>query len=243
MNKTITSLQNEKVKQWAKLKQKKYRDETNTFLIEGQHLIMEADQAGCVEYLLIEENTMNLWDQYDCYYVSQAILDKISHHVSSSKYIAICKYQAQKKLTDMQGNILVLDDVQDPGNVGTIIRSAYSFGFDAIVLSNQSADLYNEKVIQASQGAMFHISCIRHDLSFLKDSKMPIYASCLHEATPLQAVNFVTPCICIVGNEGNGIQQQYIDMASDKVYIEMQHFESLNVGIAASILMYYIQNS
>ena len=154
----ITSLMNEKVKNWTKLNQKKYRDLTDTFLIEDLHLITEA-----LKYNLVEEIISLNDEEYDvpCYKVTEEIMNKISSQSSGAKIIAVCKKINKDKI----GNkILLLDNIQDPGNLGTIIRSAVAFNIETIVLSNDCVDLYNSKVIRSTEGMLFNINIIRKDL-------------------------------------------------------------------------------
>ena len=152
----ITSLQNQKVKFWVSLKNKKVREENKLFIIEGDHLLKEAKSKNIVkEVISIDED-----DDTD-YLVTKEIMQKISGQQSISKKIGVCEFLPQKKI---EGNTLVLDCLQDPGNLGTLIRSAVAFGFKNILLSNDSVDLYNEKVIRASEGMLFHLNFIKDDL-------------------------------------------------------------------------------
>ncbi|HZJ87337.1 MAG TPA: TrmH family RNA methyltransferase, partial [Erysipelothrix sp.] len=150
----ITSVQNQTIKDLVKLQHKKHRDEKNQLLIEGDHLIEEATRAN----LLIETYGLENEDVI----ISDNVAKKLSQTKSGSKRFALIH---KPKQTLVEGaRFLVLDKVQDPGNVGTCIRSAYSFGYDGVILSFDSADEFNDKSIRASQGAIFHIPTIRMDL-------------------------------------------------------------------------------
>ena len=144
--------------------------------------------------------------------------------------------------SDYGKRIIVLDDVQDPGNVGTIIRTALSFGYDAVLLSAHSCDIYNEKVIRSTQGALFHIPVIRGDvhemLIKLKQSKIKILATSLRDATALRKIRIPEAFALVFGNEGKGVSEEVLQLADTHVYIEMHTFESLNVAVAAGICMY-----
>ena len=165
----ITSLTNAKVKQWHKYHQKKYRTQDQRFLIEGLHLIEEAHKANLIEAIIIKEGTFNPYHgQYEEYSVTPAIMEKISMHESVEKIMAICRMPS-KKLDLCTNKIIILDDLQDPGNIGTIIRSAYSFGFDTIIMSPNATDLYNDKLIRSTQGALFHLNVIQVPLLPLID--------------------------------------------------------------------------
>lgn len=237
----ITSLTNAKVKQWSKYKEKKHRDKDHKFLIEGEHLIEEAHKANLIECILIEQGKENMFPAYETYEVTRDILKKLSDSVSGTYIMAVC-HMPNISSIDFGNKVIVLDDVQDPGNVGTIIRTAFSFGYTSIVLSNHSVDVYNEKVIRSTQGALFHMPIIRGDimelLQELKQQGITLYATSLHEATPLQQTPKKTPCALIFGNEGNGVSKDVIDYSDHKVFIEMKTFESLNVAVAAGICMY-----
>ena len=145
----ITSLTNAKVKQWSKYKEKKYRDKDHKFLIEGEHLIEEAHKANLIECILIEQGKENMFPAYETYEVTRDILKKLSDSVSGTYIMAVC-HMPNISSIDFGNKVIVLDDVQDPGNVGTIIRTAFSFGYTSIVLSNHSVDVYNEKVIRST---------------------------------------------------------------------------------------------
>lgn len=237
----ITSLTNAKVKQWSKYKEKKHRDKDHKFLIEGEHLIEEAHKANLIECILIEQGKENMFPAYETYEVTRDILKKLSDSVSGTYIMAVC-HMPNISSIDFGNKVIVLDNVQDPGNVGTIIRTAFSFGYTSIVLSNHSVDVYNEKVIRSTQGALFHMPIIRGDimelLQELKQQGITLYATSLHEATPLQQTPKKTPCALIFGNEGNGVSKDVIDYSDHKVFIEMETFESLNVAVAAGICMY-----
>lgn len=237
----ITSLTNAKVKQWSKYKEKKHRDKDHKFLIEGEHLIEEAHKANLIECILIEQGKENMFPAYETYEVTRDILKKLSDSVSGTYIMAVC-HMPNISSIDFGNKVIVLDDVQDPGNVGTIIRTAFSFGYTSIVLSNHSVDVYNEKVIRSTQGALFHMQIIRGDimelLQQLKQQGITLYATSLHEATPLQQTPKKTPCALIFGNEGNGVSKDVTDYSDHKVFIEMETFESLNVAVAAGICMY-----
>lgn len=234
----ITSVQNEKIKSYFKLKQKKERDITNRFLIENEHLIEEALKANIVEVLLVLDGTSHKPFE-NTYIVTEQILDKLSSNVSSVKMIAVCR---KFELDIESDKVLLLDTIQDPGNLGTIIRTAHSFGFNKIYLSKDCADIYNDKTIRSTQGAMFfvglHYVDLKDKINELKRKDYTILATSLHDATNLKDIKKVNKCAIILGNEGKGVKQELLDIADQKVYIEMNEFESLNVAIAAGIMMY-----
>lgn len=240
----ITSKTNNKVKQWMKYHQKKYRDQDEKFLVEGEHLIEEAIQALQLDTLLIRAGKANPFTfNSDVYEVSDEVMDKLSTNVSKVDYIGVCR--KMMCCFSSFNRVLLLDNIQDPGNMGTIIRSAYSFGFQGIFISANCVDIYNEKCIRSTQGALFHVPIKKVDLKdqilFLKEKGYHVYATSLKEATPLQEVKPSDKCALIFGNEGQGVHQELIDISTSSIQIEMEAFESLNVAVAAGICMYYFR--
>lgn len=241
----INSVQNSKVKTWMKYHQKKYRDTDEKYLIEGEHLIEEALKVSVVDTLLIRKGIQHTFD-YDgmIYELEDHVMDKLSKNVSCVNYIAVCK----KQLYEIKDNtrLLLLDAIQDPGNMGTIIRSAHSFGFDGIYLSEDCVDIYNEKVIRSTQGALFHLPIIRCDLQIkvdeLQRGNVEVIATALNEeAVYLGDYTPKASIALIMGNEGSGVKESLITKADKVMKIEMANFESLNVAIAASICMYELR--
>lgn len=231
----IESLQNKKVKEWSKLKEKKYRDETNTFIIEGEHLIEEAKKRGCIK------ETISMREEMDSdYIVTKEIMKKITSQVTLPNQIAICEKQKEH---DPFGNILILDGIQDPGNLGTIIRSAVAFSYDTIILSEDSVDLYNEKVIRSTEGMIFHINIIRRnlqkELAKMKKLNYYIYGTNVVNGKKISDCQFRQKKAILIGNEGNGVKKELQNYFDETIYIPMnQQCESLNAAISASIIMY-----
>lgn len=237
----IESPQNQTIKSLSKLSSKKQRDETGQFLVEGWHLVQEAQRAGCLEHVYQLEGLPTLED-IKTSVCTQAVLNKLSSQKSDAKYIGLCHKPPIKKPLLAFSKVLLLDRLQDPGNVGTLIRSAYSFGIEAIVLSNDCADPYGPKTIQSSQGALFHLPLFQADLleaiEILKTQDIPVFGAALHQkAITLHELNIPTRFGLVIGNEGQGISQEVLKTCSECVYIQMASFESLNAAIAGSILM------
>lgn len=236
----ITSTSNAKIKQFAKYHEKKHREKDQKFLIENEHLIQEAIQAGLLKTLLVLQNESYPSFDGEVIEVNEDVMNKLKSNVSTPKMIGVCMMMNNQK--DIGRRVILLDDVQDPGNAGTIIRTAYSFGFDSVILSNKSVDLYNEKLIRSTQGAFFHLPIIRGDLkdfiTKLQNQNIPVLATSLRNATPLSQVDKVQDVALIFGNEGSGVRDEILDMADQRIYIEMNRFESLNVAQAASICAY-----
>lgn len=234
-----TSIDNKKIKDIKKLNTKKYRDKVGMFLVEGEHLVLEAYKTGCLVELLLEENQIFPLD-VETNYISNNVLNYISCLDTPQKVIGICKRQNNKELGS---KILILDDIQDPGNLGTIIRSSVAFNIDTIILSDNTVDLYNSKVIRASQGLLFHINIIRSNLfdilPKLKDNNYYIYGTKVTHGNPLKSIEKKDKFVIIMGNEGNGMHEELSELCNEFIYIEMRDsVESLNVGVATSIILY-----
>ena len=225
----IESVQNERIIKYSKLKNKKYREETGLFIIETPHLVEEAKN----EDLIVEVFTL---DGSEGTQVSLDVMKKMSSLDNPSNILAICKKREEKEIN---GNILILDDLQDPGNLGTIIRTCASFGIDTIVASHSTVDVYNMKTLRASEGYIFKINYLERDLKeFLSNLKDYLIIS-------TDVVNGISPSdikidkkfALILGNEGRGVSPELNDLADIKTRIDIKT-ESLNVGISAGILLY-----
>ena len=178
------------------------------------------------------------------FYVTKEIMKKISSQVSIANNIAVC-YKIKEQ--ELKGNIVLLDNIQDPGNLGTIIRSAVAFGFKNIILSDDTVDLYNDKVIRASEGMIFHINVLRKNLElFLEELKQnyQILITDVMQGENIKKIKHTKNIALIIGNEGNGVKDNLKKYANNFVKINMDETcESLNASIAASILMYEIMES
>jgi TrmH family RNA methyltransferase len=230
----ITSKDNAKIKYINKLKQKKFRDKEQKFLIFGEHLIMEALNTNQE----LEIYTTN--PDKDGILISEPLMKQISFLNNPKDVFAVVSKPNKNK--PYSKKILILDDVQDPTNVGALIRSAVGFGFETIIASNKSADFYNEKVISSSQGAIFHANLVRTDLvkeiEKLKKSNYQIIGSFPLGGKDLKTFKAKEKFVLILGNEGSGIKKEVEDMLDEKVKIETTKIESLNVAVAGAIFMY-----
>lgn len=227
----ITSKDNAKIKELAKLKTSKYRSETKTFLVEGKHLVSEAKASG----LLIEAFSLDDIPGYT--QVSADVMKKLSSTDTLVSEVALCK---MKEELPLDSKILILDKIQDPGNLGTLLRSAKAFSFNTVVLGEGTVDLYNEKVIRSSQGAVFKLNIIKKDLvEFIPTlNKYKVYGTNVRNGIDIKEVKDKDNIALILGNEGNGISNEVNDLVKYNIYIKMDNMESLNVGVAGSILMY-----
>ena len=235
----ITSLTNDFVKYLDKLKHKKYRDKEQKFIVEGEHLVEEAKKNNILEKVIIIEGYSYNTDK-ELIIVSEEVMKKISTLDSPPKIVGLCKMMYKNNI----GNkILILDDVQDPGNLGTIVRSSVAFNIDTIILSKNTVDLYNQKVIRSTQGMIFYINIIRDDLveiiKKLKDEKYFIYTTDVEEGISLKDIEKKEKFALIMGNEGNGVKKEIAGLADKKINIKINsEVESLNVAIATSIILY-----
>ena len=234
-----SSLQNNKIKDWKKLKLKKYRDLNNLFLVEGKHLILEAHKAGYLrEVLLLEGETLDIDTEIN--YMTKNIQKELSSLDTPATMIGICK---KPRPTDYGTKILILDDIQDPGNLGTIIRSAVAFNIDTIILSSKCADAYSSKVLRASQGMVFHLNIIIADLEAsiqkLKNDGIKVFGTKVVQGNELKSIEKMSKFAIIMGNEGNGVKSSLLDLCDEYIYINMnKNCESLNVAVATSIILY-----
>ena len=240
----ITSIHNEHIKELIKLKEKKYRDQTGTFLVETKHLVLEAYKAGLIKELILEQDEIFPIDA-PTLYVSKEVLKKLSSVDSPSKVMAVVE---KRKLEDKYGEkVLILDRIQDPGNLGTIIRSAVAFNIDTIICSPDTVDFYNPKVVRASQGMMFHIPILIKNtaavIKELKDDYYKIVGTKVTNGQDVRHASIYSHFALIIGNEGQGISKEIEDLCDDYLYIKMnENCESLNASVAASILLYEINN-
>lgn len=239
----ITSINNEYIKEISKLNEKKYRDKSNKYLIEGLHLVTEALKYDIIDTIIIREDFSYETDIKHII-VSNEVMKKLSDNPSIPKIMAI----VYKKENTISGNkILLLDRLQDPGNLGTIIRSAVAFNFDTIILSNDTVDLYNSKVLRSTQGMLFNINILRQDLTSvineLKNNNYTIYGTKVDNGNDVKEINNTNKFALIIGNEGTGISDNILKQCDKYLYIKMNNnCESLNAGVAASILMYEMGN-
>lgn len=238
----ITSVKNEKVKELVKLKDKKYRDKEKLFFVEGIDVVMEAIKNNYLKELYILEGCFNPFKEVYVTYVSMDVMKKISDMESVSEYFGVCNYIEER---DIGKRILILDDVQDPGNLGTIIRSAVAFNFDTIVLSEKSVSLYNPKVVRSTKGMIFKINIIVRDILEFIDTldDYLILGTRVNGGENIRDIAILEKVALIVGNEGQGVREEILDKCHKYLYIPMNsECESLNVGVASTILMYEVNN-
>ena len=241
----ITSKANSVVKNTKKLHQKKYRK--SAYLIEGWHLFEEAVQAGVTieKVFALESYRDQLAAFPQTVWVSEEILRDLADTQTPQGIVAVIQKE-EVGLPDLhQGKYLFLEDVQDPGNVGTMIRTADAAGFTGVIVSDKSADIYSLKTLRSMQGSHFHLPIYRMPLtSFVEEAKksdLPILATTLsRDSKDYRELSSLENFVLVMGNEGQGISSVMAESADQLVHIGMKgRAESLNVAVAAGILMFY----
>lgn len=237
----IQSLDNKKIKKYMELKTSKGRKIQQLFLVEGMHLCEEAWKKGYLyDVLLLENEELSFAYDKEITYVRENILKKMSMLTTPSNVIGVCKMIVKKEI---KGNsILLLDDIGDPGNMGTIIRSAKAFNVDTIILSPNSVDIYNDKVLRSTQGMLFDINIMYANLEEvipkLKKDGFIILGTDVKDGCDVRNTKYLKYAL-IMGNEGHGVSEKIKKLCDKNLYIKMnKNCESLNVGVATSILLY-----
>lgn len=250
MNKQISSKDNRIFKECQRLAQKKYRDREGRYLIEGPNLIEEAiTNNGKILYVVAREDSSPIEPQVDTYVMSKILFDKLAQTETSQGILAVVEKPETTAKTlvamDMTNrNLIVLDRLQDPGNIGTIIRTADGAGYAAAVVMKGTADVYSPKVIRAAAGSVFRIPIIhvednRELLQLVTQMGKKLVVTCFNTDNYYFDEDLTKDIALVMGNEGNGISEELMEMADIKVKIPMNgKLESLNASVAAGILMY-----
>lgn len=228
----ITSLQNKTVKDLVLLHNAKARKEKGLFIVEGEHLVLEAKENN---YLL---KAYTIDPNLEGELVSEDVMKKICQTNTVVRQIGVCKLLNKCEITD---RVLILDGIQDPGNLGTLMRSAKAFGFDSIFLSDTTCDIYNDKVIRSSQGSIFKLNFLRgNKIEFINSLKSThhVFNTNVRTGVDVRTVKKQEKVALILGNEGAGVSEEINNLNLDSLFIKMSNMESLNVGVAGSILMY-----
>ncbi len=248
--KRIESPQNALVKHWKKLvTTRKERDKSEEFLVEGFHLVEEALKSeGVILTLMVREDVElpDHWSTENVHMVeiNNAVAKEISETEHTQGVYAHCR-QPQHAEEDVAiwKKILLVDAVQDPGNVGTMIRTADAAGMDAVILGKGSADAYNPKTVRSAQGSHFNIPVVRGDLvewvARAKESGIKVLGTGLENAVNHSDIEPQSAFALIMGNEGSGVEPELLALADEIVKIPMYgKAESLNVAVATGILLY-----
>lgn len=252
---TITSKDNELIKHIRKLKDKKYRDESNEYVVEGVKLVEEAVKENAkIKQIIVCEDTTRTYEipthimleiaKYECISVSDKIFNIITQVTNPQGIMAIIEKNAQDTQIDYTQDIIVaLDDVQDPGNLGTILRTVDSIGLNQIIVSKGTADAFNSKVVRSTMGAIFRIKIIEVEdlaqaIKEMRKHHFKLMVTSLQTKNSIYDIDF-NKKIIVIGNEANGVSKEIQDMADEKAKIPMLgRTESLNASVAAGVVMY-----
>lgn len=237
MIKVITSKNNDKIKYVVSLKDNKNRKKEGKFIGEGKKSLELALHAGLVQEvytydtLLIDENIPQ-------YLVNEEVMKKLSSSVNPEGVVFVANVPSFKK--DKYNKILFLDSINDPGNLGTLTRTALAFGYDAVVTSSDSVSVYNEKALAACKGANYLIPVFQDELENYKDSYQIIVSTLKEESIDVKDVKLEEKYVLVLGNEAHGVSKKSEELANIFVKIPIENINSLNVAVAGGILMYKI---
>lgn len=250
----IKSKNNPKIKAWKKLLTKKARMITQSYLIEGTHLAKEAiqERAPIHQWIITE----NYYDEHpeiielldtttEITYVSDSVAKELSATQSPQGIFAIVGMDNSEAFNWNGSRYLLIDQVQDPGNLGTIIRTADAAAIDGIIIGHGTVDVYNDKVIRSTQGSIWHLPMIEMNLieaiEQLRNNQVKVFATALHkDAKSYKEINNIEKMALVVGNEGQGVQEVIQELADELTFIPMPgKAESLNVSVASAILLFH----
>ena len=251
----ITSKDNEMIKNIKKLKEKKYRDEENKFLVEGIKMVQEAiNENAKISKIVICEDCINdgsikqelLYEiaKHDCIYVSEKVFQSMTEVTTPQGILAVIeKENSEDNISYDEDIIVVLDGIQDPGNLGTILRTLDSADLKQIILSEKTADPYNPKVVRSTMGAIYRVNMIRskniiETIKNMKKHKYDIVATSLQTDKTIYDIDYKKKVI-VIGNEANGVSKEVLELTNQKVKIPMLgKTESLNAAVATGIILY-----
>lgn len=250
----ITSKDNENIKSIKKLKERKYRDLNNEYIIEGIKILKEAIQERavikkiviceeCLANNIIDEKLLYEIAKYDCLYVSQKIFEGLTDVSKPQGILAVVEKNNKKDINYNEDIIVALDGLQDPGNLGTILRTLDSANLSQVIVSKDTVDAYNPKVVRSTMGAIFRVNIVeaenlKETLKEMKRHKYKVMCTDLTASKNIYEIDYYKK-ILVIGNEANGISKELLDMADEKIIIPMLgKTESLNASVATSIIVY-----
>ena len=251
----ISSKENQFIKHIKKLKDKKYRDINNEYLIEGIKLIKEAIQEKakikqivicdeCEKIEAIPKDLMYEIAKHECIYVTKKLFETLTNVVEPQGILAIIgKSDPKQEINYNEDIIVALDDIQDPGNLGTILRTVDSIGLTQIIISKGTADVFNPKVIRSSMGAIFRVKVIESEdlkqtLLEIKKHKFELLVTSLQTKKSVYDMKYKKKII-VIGNEANGVSKEIQELSDYKIKIPMLgKTESLNASVATGIILY-----
>lgn len=251
----ITSKDNEIVKNIKKLKEKKYRDEKKEYIIEGIKLIEEAITENakikmiivceeCLKNEAIEQKLLYQIAKYNCIYVNEKVFTSITDVKNPQGMLAVIEMENGEEVINYNDDVIfVLDGIKDPGNLGTILRTIDSAGLSQVIVSKDTVDAYNPKVVRSTMGAIFRVKVIESQdiirtMKNIKKHKYEILVTSLEATDNIYDIDYTKKMI-VIGNEANGVSQAVLDIADEKIKIPMLgKTESLNAAVATSIIAY-----
>lgn len=252
----ISSESNAQIKEIIKLqKQAKYRRKTGCFVVEGRKMVSESASYGklkkvyCLESYYSERNediTEHLVS-YPVEIVSDAVFRQITQTVTPQGILGIVSmpvYSKEEILESSRRQYVLLDNLRDPGNLGTIIRTSEGAGMTAVVMSRESVDLFNPKVVRSTMGAIFRVPYLYVDsltefIRQLKELSVPVYATAMEGSVCYDKASYQKGAAIVIGNEANGVSKEVFDEATHRIYIPMEgRLESLNAAVATALIVY-----
>ena len=252
----ITSGSNAKVKELVKLqKNHKERKKSGLFVAEGEKLIREAALHGKLQAVYVSETVYRKADlgqkaffgDLSCEVVADSVFNDIADTVTPQGFLGVVEqpgYSLGQIAQEKEKGILLLDGLRDPGNMGTILRTAEGAGMSGVILSRDSVDMFNPKVVRATMGAIFRMPfCYVEDLagtvSYLRSRGIPVYGTRMEGSLLYDEVDYRAGAGIVVGNEAKGISENVLKQLTGSVRIPMAgKLESLNAAVSAAILMY-----
>lgn len=238
----LASKDNRHVVEAAKLKLAKYQKETGLFLVEGYHLLQMAIEHQVVKEVFTTKVIPDL--QVDQYVVNEDILAKLAATKSPQGVVAVCQIKLPSPI--IGDSVIFLDDISDPGNLGTLLRTALAFGYQDVIMSPQSVSPYNDRAVNASQGAIFALNLVEghvKELLDLQSKDFQIVATALNDSQDLRGVTYKKQHVVVLGNESRGVSDDILRIADVKAKIVIAGIESLNVAVAAGIVLYEINRN
>ena len=251
----ITSKDNEIIKNIRRLKDKKYRDIAKQYIVEGVKLIEEAIEEDakidkivvceeCIKDSTLEQKLLYEIAKYDCIYVSEKIFGLLTDVTTPQGILAVINKECNEDSIDYeQDMIVILDGIQDPGNLGTILRTIDSVGLNQIIVSSNTADAYNPKVVRSTMGAIFRVKVIEsknliETIKNIKKHKFKIVATSLQTENSIYEIEYNKKAL-VIGNEANGVSDEILEASDIKAKIPMLgKTESLNASVATSVILY-----
>jgi RNA methyltransferase, TrmH family len=250
----ITSINNPKIKLWSQLLTKRGRETQGRFILEGIHLVLESLHANLVLEVILfslekgypSEMPESIHISCEIIGVSDAVLAKCSDTQTPQGVLAVAlkpEWSKDEMLEQVNGLVIVVDGVQDPGNLGTIIRSADAVGATGVVLGRGTVDLYNPKTIRSTMGSLFHLPILEFDLhellSLARQKDIQLVSTSLQAEQSCYELDMTGSTWFIVGNEGSGVSLELQKYVSQQIIIPMRgKAESLNVAMAATVLLF-----